>query len=265
MAKKLIAEPILSSLEPKLKERVFRLKKRGVTPALAIIWVGRHKPSEIFVAKKMAKAKQLGIKTHLWHPQETSSTKLKQKVTEFSNNPKISGILIQLPLPKELNADEAISEIRPEKDVDGLKDQSFYKVPTVKGIMTLIATVTEVKGKQVAIVGKGKLVGKPLAEEMKAAGAAKVIIIDKSTKNPAKLARSADILVSATGKKRLVDKNWVKEGAVVIDAAGGDVDSESVNLKAGFLTPTKGAVGPLTVYFLLENTVQSAEKSLEFD
>ena len=269
-----IAKRILEDLKNKVAGK--RLK-------LAVVQVGKNAVSETYIRKKEEATAKLGIGFELHKlPQEISQAELKRRVEAIGKDKTVSGMIVQLPLPKHLNQQEILDEIPREKDVDVLSSASFglfafspfgrspvgrerlpILPPTVGAVSLLLKeTGMELKGKSIAVVGAGRLVGLPVALWCMQKGAT-VSVANKDTKDLSAVTRDADIIISGVGKKGLIIGAIVKRGAVVIDAGssveaglmGGDVDFESVVKKAGFLTPVPGGVGPLTVACLFQNLV----------
>jgi len=263
MPKELLAAAILNQKEPALRSRVEALLKRGVVPTLAIVWVGNNPSSEKFIRLKTNKAVSLGIRTKLFHlKEETEEKELAGRLEELAKDPEVHGIIIQLPLPAHLEPERFIRLIPKKKDVDGLRKDSPYLSPAARGVIELILQAGPIEGKTIAVVGQGRLIGEPLKRLLPKFSPQKVFYIDKKTKNPQKLTRQAEIVVSATGVTSLIDESWLKEGAILIDASPGDFHPSALQ-KASFYTPKVGALGPLTIFFLLENTTKAAESFLK--
>lgn len=258
--------------------RVARLKKSGLRPSLAVVLVGDDKSSEIYVRRKAEAAKKIGLEFFLHKfPSDIGLTELLRKIEEIQNNKKISGLIVQLPLPANLNTQKILNSIREELDVDCLNEKNFQKLadktaiiypPTPAAILFILQKLdVKIQDKKVAIIGAGPLVGKPLAVIMETLGA-RVTILDSRTKNTGAVCREADIIVSGAGKKDLVRGNMIKKGAVVIDAGisfengrmYGDVNMKEAKKIAKYVTPTPGGVGPVTVACLLANVVTCAER-----
>ena len=259
-----LAKEILAKLESAAK---------GKNLKLAVVLVGDSEVSKKYITEKQKAAEKLGIAFSLFEVEEAvTQEELGRKVQELADDRTCSGIVVQLPLPPHINTPSVLDRIPVEKDVDVLSTKSFelFKQgklgilpPTVAAISRLLeASGISLGGKQIVIVGKGRLVGIPLAIWFLQKGITPVVA-DKSTLNIGEVTKTADILVSATGKAGLIKGDMVKEGAVVIDAGTsveggdtkGDVDFESVSKKASFITPVPGGVGPLTVACLLDNLV----------
>jgi methylenetetrahydrofolate dehydrogenase (NADP+) / methenyltetrahydrofolate cyclohydrolase len=252
------------------------------TPHLAVVMVGEHLPSQIYVRNKIKAASLIGIKTTLHAlPASTTQAALATLLTQLSADSTVHGILLQLPLPNQLSARQALDCIAPQKDVDGLSVLNAGRrglglpclLPcTPMGCMRLLGTViSNFNGLHALVIGRSDLVGKPMAQLLLAAGCT-VTQIHKATLNPAQLCAQADIVVVAAGQAGLVQADWLKQGAVVIDvginrlgdgALTGDVDFASASLKASAITPVPGGVGPMTIACLLENTVSAAEMQLK--
>ncbi|MBI4180221.1 bifunctional 5,10-methylenetetrahydrofolate dehydrogenase/5,10-methenyltetrahydrofolate cyclohydrolase [bacterium] len=260
------------------------LRKRGIHPRLAAILVGRNPASESYVAGKRRAAKSCGIDSLLFRlPASTSQSGLHALIGRLNRRRDVHGILLQLPLPARLSAEEALVRISPEKDVDGLHPENLGRlaagvprfVPcTPKGVLHLLDFFrVPVEGKHVVIVGRSRLVGRPLALLFIHRNAT-VTVCHSRTRRLAQQTRRADILVAAAGRKHLIRASHVQKGAVVVDVGihvsvspsgakrfHGDV-SPSVRRAAGVLSPVPGGVGPETVAQLLANTVRAAARCL---
>ncbi|HEY4509586.1 MAG TPA: bifunctional 5,10-methylenetetrahydrofolate dehydrogenase/5,10-methenyltetrahydrofolate cyclohydrolase [Candidatus Paceibacterota bacterium] len=265
-AKILQGEEIAKRIMEDLRDKVARKQLK-----LAVVQVGQNAVSETYIRKKKEAASELGIGFELYKfVQEISQTDLKSRIEAIGKDKTVSGMIVQLPLSKHLNQQEILDGIPLEKDVDVLSSASFglfslgrlpILPPTVRAVSLLLKeTGMELKGKSIAVVGAGRLVGLPVALWCMQKGAT-VSVANKDTKDLSVVTRDADIIISGVGKKGLIIGAMVKRGAVVIDAGssveaglmGGDVDFESVAKKAGFITPVPGGVGPITVACLLEN------------
>lgn len=269
---KSIAEKILVQTE----KRVKNLKKRGIAPRLAVVLVGNDKPSETYVRKKAEAAKRVGIDFALHRfPLSIKKNDLIAEIKTIQKRKKLSGMIIQLPLPERLYVPEVMNAVDPRIDVDCLTNENIGKLvmntqtivpPTPGAVMSILDTLKiDVAGKNVTIVGMGALVGKPLAIMM-ANARASVTTCNSATKNIEKKCRAADILISGVGKKNLIRGDMIRRGAIVIDTGisfeggmHGDVNMDEVMRKAGYVTPTPGGVGPITVARLLWNTALCAE------
>ena len=250
---KKIADRILE----RLKEEVKKLPPIK----LVVVLVGEDPASLNFVKQKQKAAEKIKIEFELYKfDSKISNQSLIKKIEKIINNPSITGIVVQLPLPHRIDTDKIINLIPPKKDPDALSVDNFLvEPPTASGIMKLIQEYgIKVKDKKIAIIGKGRLVGKPLAETMKKAGA-DLIICDRDTKNLKFKTLKADILVSATGCPCLIKQDMIKREAVVIDAGNNDVDFERVKKKTNYITPPIGGVGPMTVAMLFVNLVKLAK------
>jgi methylenetetrahydrofolate dehydrogenase (NADP+) / methenyltetrahydrofolate cyclohydrolase len=270
------------TLQIRLQEevQVFR-HQTGVTPGLRVVRVGDDPASGVYVRKKAEMAKALGMDGEvLTFPETITAEDLSQVIQQLNQAPEVHGILLQLPLPTHLNPLVFQEQILPEKDVDGFHPYNLgqllmggtpYAVPcTPLGVMTLLkASQLEVAGKHAVVLGRSNIVGKPQAQLLLAAHAT-VTIAHSRTQNLPALCQSADLLIAAVGKPKLVTASWVKQGAVVIDVGinrdpetgklCGDVDFESVAPKSLAITPVPGGVGPMTIAMLMQNTLRLAEK-----
>jgi methylenetetrahydrofolate dehydrogenase (NADP+)/methenyltetrahydrofolate cyclohydrolase len=279
---------VAAQIREELKQEIAELKaKHNIVPGLVTVLVGADPASQVYVGAKEKTSKELGIYSERYDlPADTSQADLLKKIDELNKNPKINGILVQLPLPKGLNEEEILYAIDPKKDVDGFHPVNVGKLMigepdylpcTPAGIQQLlIRSGTQIEGAEVVVVGRSNIVGKPIANMLlqKAPGAnATVTICHTRTKDIAFHTRRADILIVAAGKPKAVTGDMVKEGVVVIDvgvnqvgttAEGkrileGDVDFESVSAKAKAITPVPGGVGPMTITMLMMNTVRAAK------
>lgn len=269
-----------SQIQSELVNKAQALKKAGLTPCLAVVLVGDDPASQVYVRNKHRAAQNIGIKTKDIHlPKETSQTELLALITELNNDPTVHAILVQMPLPAQIDAEVVINAIAPEKDADGLHPTNighlFMDDPralacTPRGIMTLLEKYQiDVAGKEVVIIGRSNLVGRPLAALMLNADAT-VTIAHSKTKDLKEVARQADILVVATGRAEMITKDHIKEGAVVIDVGinrlpdghlVGDVAQTDLEGYVSYLTPVPGGVGPMTIAMLMQQTLELAEKS----
>ena len=264
---------IAADIREKLKQKISRLP---VAPQLAIVLVGNDEPSLIYVRNKQKAAAQIGLQSQLYHMDEdTSEEELLNVIAKLNANKQINGIIVQLPLPKQLNTNRIINAISPLKDVDGFhpyntgmlqnNEQPYFIAATPLGVMKLIKSVNQnLSGKNVVLIGASLIVGRPLATLLLNQECT-VSITHAQTKNIKELTTKADILVAACGVAKLVKADWIKENAILIDVGinrdsgklCGDIDFEDVKEKAGAITPVPGGVGPMTIAMLLSNTVDA--------
>lgn len=250
-------------------------------PALAVILVGADPASEVYVRNKHLACEKAGVTSHSYSLEaSTSQTDLENLIDQLNDDSQVDGILLQLPLPKHLDASPLLERIRPEKDVDGFhpfnlgrlaQRQPLLRPCTPKGIMTLLEGLdVDLHGLKATIVGASNIVGRPMALELLLAGCT-ITVTHRFTKDLAAEVAQADILVVGVGIPGLVKGEWVKPGAIIIDvginrlengALVGDVEFESALERAAWITPVPGGVGPMTVATLLENTLQAYEQSL---
>ncbi|KKQ41329.1 MAG: Bifunctional protein FolD [Candidatus Magasanikbacteria bacterium GW2011_GWA2_37_8] len=266
---------IAKTIESQLKRTI---KKTGLKPKLAVVLVGDDKPSKVYVRRKAEAAARVGIDfaLHLL-PAKISKKQLIKKIIQIQKDKKLSGLIIQLPLPEPLYTTEVLNAVKPELDVDCLTDtnigklimKTFSLLPPTPGAVLAILKWLKIKpaGKIIAILGTGALVGKPLSVILANDGAT-VIACNSRTRNIKEKCLKADIIVTAVGKKRnLLTADMVKRGAIVIDTGivfennkmYGDVDFANVQKKASYITPVPGGVGPITVSLLLQNTLTAAK------
>lgn len=253
-----IADRILEDLKKEIKSRQLNCK-------LAVVWVGNDAASKIYIREKGEAAKRIGAGFEFYHFKENiSSAKLKKEIENIVKNPENSGVIIQLPLPQNKDTNKFLNLVPENKDIDVLSEIGFEKFskgkldimpPTIGGISALLREYKIfLRGKNVVIVGAGRLVGKPLAAWMRMQNI-DFAVLDRRTEDLAYFTKKADVLISGVGKKNLIKGDMVQSGAIAIDV-GGDMDFKSVSKKAGFMTPVFGGVGPLTVACLLSNLVK---------
>ncbi|WP_338817869.1 Bifunctional protein FolD protein [Moorella thermoacetica] len=270
---------IAAEVRAEVKEEVSRLKAEGINPGLAVVLVGEDPASQVYVRNKHRACEEVGIYSEVHRlPAATSQAELLKLIDKLNKDPKIHGILVQLPLPDHIDEKKVIDAIALEKDVDGFSpanvgnlvigDKCFYPC-TPHGCMVLLEKAgIDPKGKKAVVVGRSNIVGKPVAM-MLLARHATVTICHSRTRDLAAECRQADILIAAVGKPELITGDMIKEGAVVIDVGinrvgekklVGDVHFESAAQKAGWITPVPGGVGPMTIAMLLKNTVEAARR-----
>jgi len=264
-----------------LKQRLNTIKNSiDRSPRLDIMLIGNDFASTKYVSMKEKKAKEIGMEVNIHRFDETSTeNEIINTIKELNNDNTVDGIMIQLPLPKNFNEDEIIFNISIEKDVDGLTAESLGKLfrkekcfvsATSKGIGILLDKYDiEVEGKNVVVLGRSKIVGLPISALMLNKNAT-VTICHSHTKNISDICKTADILIVSVGKSNFVNKDFVKDGATVIDVGFnkdlesgktvGDVNFEDVRNTVGYITPVPGGVGPMTIVSLLENVINSYEK-----
>ena len=271
---KKIAQEIRDSVR---KDTLDFKEKTGILPGLAVVLVGEDPGSLVYVGRKTKACTEAGFLSREYKlSADASEAKLLNIISKLNADQLIHGILVQLPLPKHINADKIIAAIDPQKDVDGLHPYNVGRlvsgnplfVPcTPRGIMELISrTDIELSGKEAVVVGRSNLVGKPIALLLLAQNAT-VTICHSRTKDLSAVTSRADILVAATGKTEMIKANMVKDGVIVIDVGinrlengklAGDVAFHEVVQKASFITPVPGGVGPMTIAMLMKNTLDSA-------
>ena len=285
MSIKLDGKKLSLEIEERLKKEIeinsITTKK---TPGLAVIRIGEDPASGVYVNNKEKACSRIGIKSHLFHLNEkVNYSEVEELINELNNNEEINGILLQLPLPEKFDAQKLISKINPEKDVDGLNEKNIGKLVknepalrscTPAGIINLLNSQNIlIEGKNIVVIGRSLLVGKPLSLMLVNLNGT-VTITHSKTKNLNEICKKADILIAAAGKPNLIDSNFVKEGAVIIDVGihrlksfdnrksrlCGDVLLEDVIPKVFAYTPVPGGVGPMTVTMLLVNTISSWQK-----
>lgn len=278
MAQIIDGKAVSRQVRERVANETAKLKEKGVTPGLAVIIVGEDPASQVYVRNKEKACEEVGFYSEKFAlPENTTQEELNALVKKLNNDPKINGILCQLPLPNHLDDKEVINLIDPIKDVDAfhpvnvgaimIGDYNFLPC-TPAGVMELIrSTGVDVSGKKAVVMGRSNIVGKPMAMLLLHENAT-VEITHSRTNNLAEITCQADILVAAIGKAKFVKKDMVKQGAVVIDVGMnrdengklcGDVDFEDVKDKCSFITPVPGGVGPMTISMLMQNTLTAAK------
>ena len=284
-----------AEIRAELKEKVAKLKAdTGVVPGLVMIRVGEDPASVSYVTAKSQACDEIGVWSNtIVLPEGASEAELLAKVEEMNKDPKVDGILVQLPLPKSIDSEKVLNAIDPAKDVDGfhpvnvgkmlIGDPYFMPCTPHGAVELMVRSGNSPEGKHVVVCGRSNIVGKPLMAilvQKKPRANATVTVVHTGTKNMAEITRQADILVAAMGSPEVIKADMVKEGAVVIDVGvnrvgmkqskkdpskmvadlRGDVDFEAVKEKASAITPVPGGVGPMTVTMLMVNTVVAAER-----
>ncbi|XID75671.1 bifunctional methylenetetrahydrofolate dehydrogenase/methenyltetrahydrofolate cyclohydrolase FolD [Alkanindiges sp. WGS2144] len=281
MATLLDGRALAAKIEQDLSQRVAALKqKTGRTPILATILVGDDGASATYVRMKGNACRRVGMDSlKIELPQATTTAQLLAEIEKLNANPDVHGILLQHPVPEQIDERACFDAIQLNKDVDGVTCLGFgrmsmgeaaYGSATPQGIMTILKEYgIEIAGKHAIVVGRSAILGKPMAMMLLAANAT-VTICHSRTQNLAELVKQADIIVGAVGKAELIQKDWIKAGAVVVDAgfhprAGGgvgDIELTGIEQIASSYTPVPGGVGPMTITTLIRQTVEAAEKAL---
>ena len=268
---------LASESEKEILESVALLKEKGIIPTLATILVGDDPASETYVRMKQETCKRVGMESLAINlPKETSTEELLLKIDELNNDKKIHGILLQHPVPNQINERECFERISIEKDVDGVTclgfgrmsmDLSAYGSCTPAGIMRILEFYdVDISGMNAVVVGRSPILGKPMAMMLLNKNAT-VTICHSRTKELEDHVRNADLVVGAVGVPKLIKKEWLKKGAVVIDAGYhpekcGDIDLDGIEEIASSYTPVPGGVGPMTINTLILNTMEAARKTL---
>jgi methylenetetrahydrofolate dehydrogenase (NADP+)/methenyltetrahydrofolate cyclohydrolase len=272
---KSIAEQLLATLKQRIEQRLQDGKR---APALAVILVGDSAASQIYVANKRRSCEQAGMRSLSYNlPSDTTEADLLKLVDELNQDTSVDGILVQLPLPSQINAERVIERIDPLKDVDGFHPYNVGRLAlrmpllrpcTPRGIMTMLQTLNiDLKGLNAVVVGASNIVGRPMSLELLLAGCT-VTTCHRFTRNLAELVAAADLLVVAVGKPGFIPGEWIKPGAIVIDVGinrlesgkiCGDVQFDLASARAAWITPVPGGVGPMTVATLMENTLDALE------
>lgn len=278
MSKLIDGKQISEQVKERVSGQVAALKGQGITVGLAVVIVGQDPASRVYVNNKKKACARCGIESFEYAlPEETTEEELLALVDQLNRDPKVNGILVQLPVPKQIDDHKVIAAIAPEKDVDAFHAVNVGKIMigdfdflpcTPSGCMELIdSTGVEIAGKNCVVIGRSNIVGKPMAMLLLHRNGT-VTICHSKTQNLKEICKNADILVAAVGRAKFVTADMVKEGAVVIDVGMnrdengklcGDVDFDAVKDIAGYITPVPGGVGPMTIATLMQNTVTAAK------
>ncbi len=278
MANIIDGKKISAQVKESVKCEVTKLNEQGVSVGLAVVIVGDNSASRVYVNSKKKACADLGIESYEYAlSHETTETELLDLVEKLNNDNKVNGILVQLPLPKQIDEKKIIQAISPLKDVDAFHANSVGKIMigdydfvpcTPAGCMDLIhSTGIDICGKHCVVVGRSNIVGKPMAMLLLHESGT-VTICHSKTHNLKEVCKQADILVAAVGRANIITADMVKQGAVVIDVGMnrlengklcGDVDFKGVSEVAGYITPVPGGVGPMTIATLMKNTVMAAK------
>ena len=266
-------------LKEQMKQRIEQLKQQGINPKLVVVLVGDNSASQVSVRNKHKSCGEVGIESEvITMPEQTTQQELLEVVERLNQDETVDGILVQLPLPKQIDEKTVLRSILPEKDVDGfhpvnvgllsIGDECFAPA-TPSGIIAMFQEYgINIAGKNCVVIGRSNIVGKPMAALLLKNNAT-VTICHSKTEDLASYTRRADVVIVATGRRHTLTADMVKEGAVVVDVGMnrneqgklcGDVDYEEVKEKASFITPVPGGVGPMTITELLENTIQAAQR-----
>jgi len=279
MSQLIDGKKLAKEIREELKLEVDELKKQGITPKLAVILVGEDPASKVYVKNKSKACDKAGIEFEEYLlSANTTEEELFDLIQKLNNKDDVDGILLQSPVPKHININKAFSLISPNKDVDGFNPVNVGKLTigedafvscTPYGIVKMLeAYDINVEGKNVTILGRSNIVGKPLIQCMLKKNAT-VTVCHSKTKNIEEILKRSDVIISAIGKAKFVKKEMVKDGAVVIDVGinrmddgslVGDVDFENVSKIASFITPVPGGVGPMTIAMLINNVVKAAKE-----
>lgn len=276
MAQLIDGKKISQEIKDELREKVASLQEQGIEGALAVIQVGNDPASSVYVRNKKRACEYIGIRSESYElPEETTEDELLALIETLNEDPKVNGILCQLPVPSHMDENKIIRTISPEKDVDGFHTQNVgalvvgqqgFVSCTPAGVIQLLKrSGIEIAGKNCVVVGRSNIVGKPMALLMLKENAT-VTICHSSTADLKAVCKQADILIVAVGKPKMITAEYVKEGATVIDVGihrqedgklCGDVDFDQVEPVAGAITPVPGGVGPMTIAMLMNNCVEA--------
>lgn len=278
MAEILDGKELSKKVRQNLKEEVKKLKQKGIVPKLAVIMVGDNSSSEVYVKNKSRACIKTGIDfEEFLLEQKTTEGELLALIEKLNQDEKVHGILLQSPVPKQIDINRAFRTIRPDKDVDGFHPinvgnlvigEDCFISCTPFGVMKLLEEYNiELEGKNAVILGRSNIVGKPMVQCLLAENAT-ITVCHSKTQKIKEIVKNADIVISAIGKPHFVTGDMIKEGSVVIDVGinrledgtiVGDVEFETVSQKASYITPVPGGVGPMTVAMLLQNVVKATK------
>ncbi|CAL4323034.1 Bifunctional protein FolD [Buchnera aphidicola (Pterocallis alni)] len=286
LSKIIDGKKIAKNIIHNIKNKVHNIIKKGHRPpGLAVIWVGKNKSSQLYIQKKQIACNKVGYIFKTWHFQEgTDIFKIIKLIKILNKDKNYDGILIQLPLPKYIEANQIIESIHPKKDVDGFHPYNIgclvQKIPklrpcTPKGIITLLEKYNiNLKGLNTTVIGASNIVGRPMALELLLSGCT-TTITHRFTKNLKEHIKKSDLIVIGIGKPNFLHQKNIKNGTIIIDVGintlpnekkiVGDVDFYSVYPKVSYITPVPGGVGPMTVASLLENTLEAYEKKHQYE
>lgn len=271
---------VSARVRAELKAEIDDLKQEHeLTPGLAVVLVGENPASKVYVRNKTRACEETGIRSFQHTlPDSLSEDDLLALIKELNGSKDVHGILVQLPLPKQINEEKVLEAISPQKDVDGFHPYNMGRLMigspllqpcTPFGVMRLLESIgADLSGKEAVIIGRSNIVGKPMAMMLLRKNAT-VTVCHSRTKDLPEKVRGADIVIAAMGKAQFVKGDWIKDGAIVIDVGinrlpdgklAGDVDFEGASRRASFITPVPGGVGPMTIAMLLKNTVEAAKK-----
>ncbi|MDD6081719.1 MAG: bifunctional methylenetetrahydrofolate dehydrogenase/methenyltetrahydrofolate cyclohydrolase FolD [Oscillospiraceae bacterium] len=277
MATVISGKEVSQKVKGEVREKALALKEKGIEVGLAVVIVGDNPASRVYVNSKKKACEEVGFNSYEYAlPEETTQQELLDLVEELNNDEKVNGILVQLPLPKQIDENAIINAISPDKDVDAFHPFNVGKIMigeyaflpcTPAGIMELIdSTGVEIAGKSCVVIGRSNIVGKPMSMLLLHRSGT-VTVCHSKTKNLKEICQNADILVAAVGRPNFVTGDMVKEGAVVIDVGinrmedgklCGDVNFAEAEKKASYITPVPGGVGPMTIAMLMKNTLTAA-------
>lgn len=278
MATLIDGKKVSQEIKDELKEKVAALKEKGIEITLAVIQVGNNPASTVYVGNKKKACEYVGIRSLAYElPEETAEEELLELVRSLNDRDDVHGILVQLPLPKQIDEDKVIKTISPKKDVDGFHPQSVGALSigqkgfvscTPAGIIQLLKRYNiDIDGKECVVIGRSNIVGKPVAMLLLRENGT-VTVCHSHTPDLKEVTKKADILIVAIGKAKFITAEYVKEGAAVIDVGMdrdengklcGDVDFDDVEKKAGAITPVPGGVGPMTIAMLMNNCIEAVE------
>ena len=274
MGKIIDGKAIAAGLYEEMQREVEQMERQyGRRPGLTVILVGKDLASQVYVRNKEVAAKKVGLVSNLVRlPEETTQEELLDVIARLNADPTVDGILVQLPVPKHIDKDAVIAAVSPEKDVDGFfgmksgftLKQGYVAPCTPRACIHLIKAIGEtIEGKHALVVGRGELVGKPVATLLLNENAT-VTIAHSRTRNLGEIARMADIIIAAVGRPHIIKGDMVKPGAILLDVGitrdedgklCGDIDFEDAKTVAGWITPVPGGVGPMTIAMLIRNTL----------
>ncbi|HUD09624.1 MAG TPA: bifunctional 5,10-methylenetetrahydrofolate dehydrogenase/5,10-methenyltetrahydrofolate cyclohydrolase [Patescibacteria group bacterium] len=276
---KIDGRALATEILDELRKKVLQLKTRGITPSLAVILIGEEKSSNVYVRQKELKAREIGAETKIFRFNETvTNEKIETLIKKLDSNPKIHGIILQRPAPQTIQVERLVELISPAKEIDGFGKTSLYTVPVAAAVFEILGEIfgnlseeesfnAWLKSKKIVVIGKGETAGQPIINYFRKREI-ETIVIDSKTENKNEIIRQADVIISAVGKRGIINFKDLKKGVILIgvglsaDDEGktqGDYVNDEVEQIAAFYTPTPGGVGPVNVALLLENLIEATE------
>ena len=260
---RIIAQDILNELKPQVQ----LLKTNDIMPMLAVILIGNNESSKSYIKQKQLKASEIGAEINLYHHEIISNNELLKLISKLNNDTKIHGIIVQRPLPNNIDRNEISNAINPSKDVDGFNPNSNYNPPVALAVIEILKSINiiNLKNQKIIIIGKGETGGKPIINTLNKLNI-KANVIDRNSKNPDEIISNSEIIITATGNKNVIKPELLNKSQILIGVGlylkdgklHGDYNESEIENRVKYYTPTIGGVGPVNVSFLMKNLVQAA-------